>query len=220
MTRTRRFQPPCLRGRASALRENPYRLRDRGGVNMHSKLQHPELPGALAHGARLRRADINDVPHLFTLEQELFPLDAWNLDMFLAEITHPTRTYYVLERAHSGENPQENPDEKNAPNIIGYCGVMTVADTADVQTIAVLPEYEGNGYGRAMLATMHRRAQDLGAQRILLEVRADNPRAQNLYLRTGYTHIHTRPGYYDDGTDALIMLKDFAANASTTTETT
>ena len=44
---------------------------------------------------------------------------------------------------------------------------MTVADTADVQTIAVLPEYEGNGYGRAMLATMHRRAQDLGAQRIL-----------------------------------------------------
>ena len=130
---------------------------------MHSKLQHPELPGALAHGARLRRADINDVPHLFTLEQELFPLDAWNLDMFLAEITHPTRTYYVLERAHSGENPQENPDEKNAPNIIGYCGVMTVADTADVQTIAVLPEYEGNGYGRAMLATMHRRAQDLGA---------------------------------------------------------
>jgi len=112
---------------------------------MHSKLQHPELPSALAHGARLRRADINDVPHLFTLEQELFPLDAWNLDMFLAEITHPTRTYYILERAHSGENPQENPDEKNAPNIIGYCGVMTVADTADVQTIAVLPEYEGNG---------------------------------------------------------------------------
>ena len=161
---------------------------------MHSKLQHPELPGALAHGARLRRADINDVPHLFTLEPELFPLDAWNLDMFLAETTHPTRTYYVLERAHSGENPQENPDEKNAPNIIGYCGVMTVADTADVQTIAVLPEYEGNGYGRALL--------------------------QNLYLRTGYTPIHTRPGYYDDGTDALIMLKDFAANASTTTETT
>ncbi len=40
---------------------------------MHSKLQHPELPGALAHDARLRRADINDVPHLFTLEQELFP---------------------------------------------------------------------------------------------------------------------------------------------------
>ena len=87
---------------------------------MHSKLQHPELPGALAHGARLRCADINDVPHLFTLEQELFPLDAWNLDMFLAEITHPTRTYYVLERAHSGENPQGNPAEKNAPNIIGY----------------------------------------------------------------------------------------------------
>ena len=73
---------------------------------MHLKLQHPELPGALARGARLRRADIDDVPHLFTLEQELFPIDAWNLDMFLAEITHHARTSNVLERARAGENLQ------------------------------------------------------------------------------------------------------------------
>ena len=169
----------------------------------------PQLPTRLGEYTTLRAAQLQDVPDLHTLETRLFPADAWTLDMFLAEVGHPTRSYYVLEH-----------DTGSGPSIIGYCGVMVVGDTADVQTIAVLPEYEGNGYGRAMLATMHRRAQDLGVQRILLEVRADNPRAQNLYLRTGYTHIHTRPGYYDDGTDALIMLKDFAANASTTTETT
>ena len=39
----------------------------------------------------------------------------------------------------------------------------------------------------------------------LLEVRADNPRAQRLYERNGYRAIHVRRGYYDDGTDAIIM---------------
>ena len=52
---------------------------------------------------------------------------------------------------------------------------------------------------------MHERARELGAERILLEVRADNPRAQRLYERNGYRAIHVRCGYYDDGTDAIIM---------------
>jgi ribosomal-protein-alanine N-acetyltransferase len=36
-------------------------------------------------------------------------------------------------------------------------------------------------------------------------VRADNPRAQRLYLRFGFEQIHVRPRYYRDGVDALIM---------------
>ena len=99
--------------------------------------------------------------------------------MFLAEVGHPTRSYYVLEH-----------DTGSGPSIIGYCGVMVVGDTADVQTIAVLPEHEGNGYGRAMLETMHTRSRQQGAERILLEVRADNPRAQHSTGVTG-TRVFT-----------------------------
>ena len=40
---------------------------------------------------------------------------------------------------------------------------------------------------------------------MLLEVRADNPRAQQLYRRFGFEQIHVRPRYYRDGVDALIM---------------
>jgi ribosomal-protein-alanine N-acetyltransferase len=43
------------------------------------------------------------------------------------------------------------------------------------------------------------------AQDVLLEVRADNPRAQQLYRRFGFEQIHVRPRYYRDGVDALIM---------------
>lgn len=160
----------------------------------------PQLPTRLGEDTTLRAAQLQDVPDLHTLETRLFPADAWALDMFLAEVGHPTRSYYVLEH-----------DTGSGPSIIGYCGVMVVGDTADVQTIAVLPEHEGNGYGRAMLETMHTRSRQQGAERILLEVRADNPRAQRLYRRNGYTRIHVRPRYYDDGTDALIMLKELTA---------
>ncbi|MFB9071445.1 GNAT family N-acetyltransferase [Citricoccus parietis] len=73
---------------------------------------------------------------------------------------------------------------------------MCVPPLADVQTIAVVPEAEGQGLGTAMLQWMvaesgRRRARDL-----LLEVREDNPRAQALYARYGFEHIHTRAGYY------------------------
>lgn len=154
----------------------------------------------LAIGARLRVAELPDVQAMHAMETTLFPADAWHIDMFLEELTHPTRTYYMLEL------PVENPEsDEGSWRAIGYCGTMVVADTADVQTIGVLPEYEGNGFGRAMLEQMHERAREQGAERILLEVRADNPRAQRLYERNGYRAIHVRRGYYDDGTDAIIM---------------
>lgn len=147
------------------------------------------LPGALA-----REMTLVDVPAVHTLELQLFPADAWPLDMFLAEITHPTRGYLVLV------------DQADA-EIIGYAGVMAVGDTADVQTIAVTPEREGQGYGSALLDFLAAEATARGAEQILLEVRADNPRAQDLYTRKGYEQIHTRRGYYNDGVDALIMRR-------------
>lgn len=154
----------------------------------------------LALGARLRVAELADVQVMHRLETILFPDGAWHIDFFLEELTHPTRTYYMLELPAEGSE-----DNEGSWRAIGYCGTMVVADTADVQTIGVLPEYEGHGYGRAMLEQMHERTREQGAERILLEVRVDNPRAQRLYERNGYRAIHVRRGYYEDGTDAIIM---------------
>lgn len=105
----------------------------------------------LAIGARLRVAELPDVQAMHAMETTLFPADAWHIDMFLAEITHPTRTYYLLEipaKNAVGDGPEAVTeryftDGEDTWLAIGYCGTMVVADTADVQTIGVLPEYEG-----------------------------------------------------------------------------
>ena len=80
----------------------------------------------LVLGARLRVAELVDVQAMHRMETTLFPADAWNIDMFLEELTHPTRTYYMLEL------PVEGPEsDEGGWRAIGYCGTMVVADTAD-----------------------------------------------------------------------------------------
>lgn len=157
------------------------------------------LPTGLAGGVTARPMTLHDIPAVHTLELALFPADAWPLEMFLTEIAHPSRAYIVLETPASDTEPAQ---------VIGYAGCMSLADTADVQTIAVAPAYEGRGYGRAMLDYLAKEARARGAEKIMLEVRSDNPRAQDLYRRNGYQHIHTRRSYYRDGVDALIMSRE------------
>jgi [ribosomal protein S18]-alanine N-acetyltransferase len=89
--------------------------------------------------------------------------------------------------------------------VIAYAGLMCIEPIADVQTIAVVPEREGQGIGTQLLTLLIEEAGRRKAKDVLLEVRADNPRAQRLYRWFGFEQIHVRPRYYRDGADALIM---------------
>ncbi|MDF9278798.1 ribosomal protein S18-alanine N-acetyltransferase [Arthrobacter sp. EH-1B-1] len=143
---------------------------------------------------------LQDIPAVGMLEQKLFPIDAWPLELFFDEFAQTeTREYLIAEV--DGE-------------LIGYCGVMVVGRTADIQTIGVLPEYEGRGIGTAMLTSMLKEARRRGAAETLLEVREDNPRARRLYELFGFEHIHTRRRYYRDGVNAHVMRLIFDSSGA------
>ncbi|WP_457974875.1 ribosomal protein S18-alanine N-acetyltransferase [Arthrobacter sp. D1-17] len=137
-----------------------------------------------------------DIPAVHQLEERLFPVDAWPLQMFVDELSQPETRRYLIAEAPDG--------------IIGYAGLMCIEPIADVQTIAVVPEYEGRGIGSALLRELISEGRRRGAADLLLEVRADNPRAQQLYRRFGFEQIHVRRKYYRDGVDALIMRLELA----------
>ncbi|MET4144886.1 ribosomal-protein-alanine N-acetyltransferase [Arthrobacter sp. UYCo732] len=142
-------------------------------------------------GLTFRDMTLEDVPAVNALEQRLFPADAWPLQMFLAELSQPeTRRYFVAE---------------SGGDVVGYAGLMCIEPIADVQTIAVVPEFEGRGIGSALLTRLIDEARLRRAADVLLEVREDNPRAQQLYVRFGFEQIHVRRKYYRDGVDAFIM---------------
>lgn len=149
------------------------------------------VPGRQAPGITVREMTIDDVPAVSALEQRLFPVDAWPLHMFFDELSQPETRRYLVAQGSDG--------------IVGYAGLMCIEPIADVQTIAVVPEYEGRGIGSWLLTSLIEEARRRRAADVLLEVRADNPRAQQLYRRFGFEQIHIRPRYYRDGVDALIM---------------
>lgn len=154
---------------------------------------------SLPAGYALRPMQPGDLDEVHALETQLFPADAWPREMFDAELAHPTRQYWVATRERA---------------IVGYAGMMCIPPVADVQTLAVAAGHEGRGLGSALLRALHHAAVLSGGREILLEVRADNPRAQALYRRFGYEHIHTRPRYYADGHDALIMRRELVPEHS------
>lgn len=153
----------------------------------------PPEAGRTPMGLETRAMVHADVPAVWEMEKALFPTDAWPLDMFVGELDQTdTRNYWVVEDAGS---------------LVAYCGLMCVLPLADVQTIAVAPEYEGRGIGTHLLQLMIDTAIHRSATDLLLEVREDNPRARGLYERHGFEAIHRRKGYYRDGVDAVIMRK-------------
>jgi ribosomal-protein-alanine N-acetyltransferase len=142
-------------------------------------------------GVTLRDMTAEDVTAVEVLERRLFPVDAWPMQMFFDELAQVDTRRYVVAEADG--------------QIVAYAGLMCIEPIADVQTIAVVPEFEGRGIGSAVLTELIEEARRRGAVEVLLEVRADNPRAQALYVRFGFEQIHVRRRYYRDGTDALIM---------------
>jgi ribosomal-protein-alanine N-acetyltransferase len=154
-------------------------------------------PGTSPEGVTLRSMVPADISAVHALECQLFPVDAWPLQMFIDELAQAgTRRYLVAEVAGV---------------IVGYAGLMCIEPIADVQTIAVVPAQEGRGIGSALLTELIRESRRRGAEDVLLEVRADNRRAQELYRRFGFEQIHVRQRYYRDGVDALIMRLQLAA---------
>lgn len=143
---------------------------------------------------KLRPMTGDDLPAVMDIERATFPLDAWSEGMMRGELADMPRTrHYVVALI----------DDR----IVGYAGLAAAADQADVQTIAVLENHRGTGVGSAMLNALLAEAGRRGAREIFLEVRADNPHAQAVYLHFGFEEIGLRRRYYDDGTDAIIMRR-------------
>lgn len=144
----------------------------------------------------LRTATADDLGAIMALERASFPTDAWSETLMAAELSSPHGRYVV---------------DVEAGRLAGYGGVRVVqgAADADIQTIAIAEHARGTGRGRALLHALLAAARERGAREVFLEVRADNPVAESLYVSEGFTEIARRPRYYQpDDVDAVVMRLD------------
>jgi [ribosomal protein S18]-alanine N-acetyltransferase len=144
-----------------------------------------------------------DIPAVTVLEHTAFPEDAWSVGMFWSELAETASRYYLVAEEY-GLDPA-HPDPQG-PRIVGYAGLLAGLGEAEVQTIAVDPTREGTGLGSTLLTELLREAARRGCDDVVLEVRVDNARAQELYQRFGFAPVGLRRGYYQPaGVDAVVM---------------
>lgn len=146
--------------------------------------------------AKIRSATAADIGALNDLENRSFLTDRISRSSFRRLVSSPSATVIVAS-------------SKGA--LAGYAVVLfrTGSRTARLYSLAVDPDYRG--LGRELLAAAEKHAADRGCQTMRLEVRDDNLRAKNLYLRTGYRQFGEKLDYYADGATALRFEKGLAA---------
>jgi len=138
-----------------------------------------------------------DVPVLTSLERTIFPNYPWSQAQFKEEIAGLGGSRQFILALNDG-------------SIIGYAGIMVVAAgiPADLLTIAIMPDFRGQGLAQSMLAELESWAKAKGATEVILEVDVNNASAIRLYKFARYEEISMRANYYGLGLDALIMRKE------------
>ncbi len=149
-----------------------------------------------------------DLGMVLEIEKQLFP-DPWNLSQFKEELAGvpKTRSYFVAEVAATQK-------------ILAFAGLFCPGGgaDADIQTISVSAQYQGNGIGQALLDLLINAAIERSAPTIFLEVRSENEQARALYAKNGFTQISVRKNYYQNvrphnkRSDAIIMQKLLGAS--------
>jgi ribosomal-protein-alanine N-acetyltransferase len=91
------------------------------------------------------------------------------------------------------------------PEPIGVTGYWLIAGEAHIITVAVRPTWQRRGLGEFLLLGLLDDAQTNHADVATLEVRPSNHPAIALYHKYGFELVGQRPGYYDNGEDALIL---------------
>ncbi len=90
----------------------------------------------------------------------------------------------------------------------GFALVRVVAGEAELLTIAVHPDHQGQGTGRALMSDWMAQAAATASE-AFLDVAADNAPACALYAACGFVPAGRRTGYYRrsgaEAVDALLM---------------
>jgi [ribosomal protein S18]-alanine N-acetyltransferase len=138
----------------------------------------------------LRLAAEADAPAVAALDLEAFGVDAWSPSSVEAELTGEGRCTVVAVEGRQ---------------LLGYAITSRCDDVVDLHRIAVRPAHRRQGLAHDLLAACLDRARGERADRVLLEVSADNPGALAFYAAEGFTAIDRRRRYYRDGSDAVVM---------------
>ncbi len=140
----------------------------------------------------IRPMTVADLDEVMKTELRAFA-DPWSRKSYLTEI---------LENDYSNPVVMEYKTE-----IVGHAVVWEIYEEFHIATLAVSPEFQGQGLGNFLFERLLGMAHN--AEFALLEVRKSNIAAISMYEKFGFVSIGFRRQYYRNGEDAMVMKKIF-----------
>lgn len=141
----------------------------------------------------IRKAEISDIHELVQIENTVFPDDPWKESNFLYEIeSNPYAEIYLYI-----END----------TVIGFLDLWITFEQAQIANIGILPDFRRKHIGSNLLAFAVNKAISECCETMTLEVRISNTSAIALYEKFGFTNACVRKHYYENGENALLMVK-------------
>ena len=142
----------------------------------------------------MREQDLIEVVEI----EEMSGLNRWGYDAYRRELfTNPNSVMVVARNLHPG------------PAIAGFFAGWIVEDELHINNVASRPEYRRIGVARSLLESAIDDSACRGVLLVILEVRASNEAAQELYRKLGLKLIGRRRDYYRGPIeDALVMRKE------------
>ncbi len=139
----------------------------------------------------MRERDLMDVVEI----EENSGLNRWGYDAYRRELfTNQNSIMIVARNLFMG------------PSVIGFFAGWTVEDELHVNNVAAHRDYRRVGIGRSLMEAAIDEARGRGVAQVLLEVRASNESAQQMYRNLGFSFVGRRRDYYRLPTeDALVM---------------
>ncbi len=142
----------------------------------------------------VRAATIADLDAVVALEVQNLGADAWSENLLAEGLSGTLPTVHYLVAEDDG-------------TVVGHAVVSLAGEIAELQRIAVTPEQRRAGHASDLLEAAHALARTSRADRMLLEVRADNAGALAFYGNQDFIEVDRRPKYYRDGAAAVVMRR-------------
>jgi ribosomal protein S18 acetylase RimI-like enzyme len=142
-------------------------------------------------------ASQEDLTSLYQLEHRTFFSDQLSLRSFVYFLKSKSAELWVAKSV-----PDNHP-------LMGYVLLLFRRNSrlARVYSIAVDEQFRGKGVAKSLLIKAEEIANHRGAEKIRLEVNTKNVPARQLYKALGYQEQKIKTGYYEDGGDALCLIK-------------
>ena len=127
--------------------------------------------------------------------EELSFVTPWGRKSIKTEIDNKAGRYIVI---------------MDGDKVVAYGGFWLVLDEANINNVAVHPDYRGKKISKLLMNKLMEMAVSENVKHMYLEVRSSNSIAQGLYRGLGFKMIGLRSGYYTDtDEDAIVMMKEF-----------